>query len=112
MAWHYVNIEIGSAGYDAARDCPGGRLRGGADRPRYAAFFPIHAPPKPRKPKRCVFLIHFVGDVHQPLHAADRQDKGGNDVKVRWHGRRVSLHQIWDQDVVAALGGFRTYCGR
>ena len=50
------------------------------------------------------FLIHFVGDVHQPLHAADRRDKGGNDVKVRWHNKRLSLHQIWDQDVVTPLG--------
>jgi hypothetical protein len=42
--------------------------------------------------------------VHQPLHAADRHDKGGNDVDVHWRGKRLSLHQVWDQDVVTALG--------
>ena len=46
-----------------------------------------------------------MADIHQPLHAADRQDKGGNDVKLRWHNKRLSLHQIWDQDVVTPLGG-------
>jgi hypothetical protein len=50
------------------------------------------------------FLIHFVGDLHQPLHAADRNDKGGNGELFRWHGKRLSLHQIWDQDVVTPLG--------
>jgi hypothetical protein len=45
-----------------------------------------------------------VGDIHQPLHVADRHDEGGNKIFVIWHGKRTSLHKIWDQDVVAALG--------
>jgi hypothetical protein len=60
---------------------------------------------KPAKSEALLFLIHFVADVHQPLHAADRNDKGGNGLMVRLGGKRLSLHQVWDQDVVAALGG-------
>ena len=51
-----------------------------------------------------LYLIHFVGDVHQPLHAADRRDKGGNSLAVYLNRHRDNLHGIWDQDVVAALG--------
>jgi hypothetical protein len=50
------------------------------------------------------FLIHFVGDVHQPLHAADNRDKGGNATRVVLRGQRTNLHAVWDVDVVRALG--------
>jgi hypothetical protein len=46
-----------------------------------------------------VFLIHFVGDLHQPLHAGEKADKGGNDVKVTYgiYGtQRLNLHSVWD----------------
>jgi hypothetical protein len=45
------------------------------------------------------FLIHFVGDLHQPLHAGDRADKGGNEVSARYGvyaPRRFNLHSVWD----------------
>ena len=103
-AWHYVNIEIGSGGYNAARDCPGGDCVV-AQINRDAGILADARAPRTAKVEALRFLIHFVGDVHQPLHAADRQDKGGNDVKLRWHNKRLSLHQIWDQDVVTPLGG-------
>ncbi len=49
------------------------------------------------------FLLHFVGDLHQPLHAADNHDRGGNDVKV-WSGSKaLSLHHLWDVEFVQAL---------
>jgi hypothetical protein len=50
------------------------------------------------------FLIHFAGDIHQPLHAADNGDRGGNDIHVRLAGARVSLHRIWDTNVVETMG--------
>lgn len=51
------------------------------------------------------YLLHFVGDLHQPLHAADNQDRGGNCVLVALGGSRtVNLHAYWDTTVVNALG--------
>lgn len=52
------------------------------------------------------FLLHFVGDVHQPLHAADNMDEGGNKVPVLF-GRLVvagNLHSYWDTTLVQRLG--------
>jgi len=46
-----------------------------------------------------VFLIHFVGDLHQPLHAGEHEDKGGNDVAATYGSyspRRFNLHSVWD----------------
>jgi hypothetical protein len=51
------------------------------------------------------FLLHFVGDLHQPLHAADSLDRGGNTKRVSALGFRAgNLHQFWDTAFVARLG--------
>jgi len=51
------------------------------------------------------FLLHFVGDVHQPLHASDNQDRGGNCVHVSLGGQlTTNLHNFWDTTVLAPLG--------
>ncbi|WP_026462774.1 S1/P1 nuclease [Adhaeribacter aquaticus] len=42
------------------------------------------------------YLVHLVGDIHQPLHAGTRNDSGGNGVKVEWFGRPTNLHSVWD----------------
>ncbi len=47
-----------------------------------------------------IFLIHFVGDIHQPLHLGRPGDKGGNDVSVNWMGKKTNLHAIWDTDMI------------
>jgi hypothetical protein len=46
------------------------------------------------------FLIHLVGDAHQPLHAADRNDAGGNHVAVTFFDRPMSLHAVWDVGII------------
>jgi hypothetical protein len=42
------------------------------------------------------FVVHLVGDLHQPLHAGKCCDKGGNDVKVTFFGKPTNLHAVWD----------------
>lgn len=49
------------------------------------------------------FLVHFVGDLHQPLHAGDNHDRGGNDLKVVLNGQPSNLHSAWDTALVVAL---------
>ena len=46
------------------------------------------------------FVVHIVGDLHQPLHAGKCCDKGGNEVKVKWFGRDLNLHSVWDSALV------------
>lgn len=47
-------------------------------------------------------LVHLVGDIHQPLHVGRGDDRGGNDVKVRWFGQNSNLHRVWDSDMIEA----------
>jgi len=49
------------------------------------------------------FLLHFVGDLHQPLHTADNHDRGGNGVKVSSGSKALALHHLWDTEFVRAL---------
>ncbi|XP_010916395.1 endonuclease 2 [Elaeis guineensis] len=47
-----------------------------------------------------MFLAHFMGDVHQPLHVAFEADEGGNTIDVRWYRRKSNLHHVWDVNMI------------
>lgn len=42
------------------------------------------------------FIVHIVADLHQPLHAGNGSDRGGNDFDVLWFGEETNLHSVWD----------------
>ena len=46
------------------------------------------------------FLVHLVGDIHQPLHVGNGEDRGANDVKVRWFRSNANLHSVWDSRMI------------
>lgn len=46
------------------------------------------------------FLIHFIGDLHQPLHVGRDEDAGGNKIKVVWFGQASNLHKLWDKQLI------------
>ncbi|OZG73360.1 hypothetical protein BTA51_10020 [Hahella sp. CCB-MM4] len=48
------------------------------------------------RPKALMFLGHFVGDIHQPLHVAYEDDRGGTQTMVSFGGKEYSLHYVWD----------------
>lgn len=45
-------------------------------------------------------LIHFLGDIHEPMHIGRKEDLGGNKVSLSWFGKRTNLHHIWDEELV------------
>ncbi|KAJ0989154.1 hypothetical protein J5N97_007510 [Dioscorea zingiberensis] len=47
-----------------------------------------------------MFLAHFVGDAHQPLHAGFEADEGGNSIIVHWYRRKTNLHHVWDVSMI------------
>jgi hypothetical protein len=102
-SWHFVNIEVGSKGYDPKRDCPKDNCVVRQIEREAGLLRDPHAPFATRR-DTLRFLIHFVGDLHQPLHASDRHDKGGNGFAVFMGRRRTNLHRVWDEDLVEALG--------
>ena len=46
------------------------------------------------------FLVHFVGDLHQPMHLGRLADLGGNKVSTKWFGRTINLHSLWDSSLI------------
>lgn len=46
------------------------------------------------------FLVHLMGDVHQPMHVGRFEDLGGNRTKVEWFGKTTNLHALWDYDMI------------
>jgi hypothetical protein len=101
--WHYVDIPLNAPTYRAARDCP----RGDCVVAQIAAAQRVLADPRRPNGARAQalrFLIHLAADIHQPLHAVDNDDRGGNQVRITLRGDRTNLHQLWDSRVVEALG--------
>ncbi|MBR5133220.1 MAG: S1/P1 nuclease [Alistipes sp.] len=50
-----------------------------------------------------MMLIHLVGDMHSPLHAGHKSDRGGNGTKVKYFGQQKKLHSLWDSDIVESV---------
>ncbi|NJL30033.1 MAG: hypothetical protein HC897_20130 [Thermoanaerobaculia bacterium] len=48
------------------------------------------------------FLVHFIGDLHQPLHAGYAGDRGGNEIQLLWFGQPSNLHKVWDDGLIAS----------
>ena len=104
---HYVSIRDASCSFDAARNCRHGECVVGAIQ-RYARRLGDPDLSRGQRAEALKFLVHFVGDVHQPLHTGHRPDKGGNDfqISLRWRNetRATNLHSIWDYYLLASAG--------
>lgn len=96
---HYVNFGSSDCRFDAARDCRGGACVVAAI-DRYARILGDRSRPDKERAEALRFVVHFVADAHQPLHAGYRADRGGNRYQVRLHGRGTNLHSVWDTPVV------------
>ncbi|XP_049403233.1 endonuclease 2 isoform X1 [Solanum stenotomum] len=50
-----------------------------------------------------LFLSHFFGDIHQPLHVGFTSDRGGNTIDVHWYTRKTVLHHVWDSNIIETV---------
>ena len=105
--WHYVNMNIHDTDYDAAQVCPKDQCVI-AQIERFRNTLANRAASFKKRQKALKYLVHFVGDLHQPLHAGDNHDRGGNDVEVEFLGQKINpyshkpwnLHAVWDSAIV------------
>jgi hypothetical protein len=98
---HYVNLPAGELAWHPERYCRNGDCVVGAVE-RYQAVLANRSAPPAERAEALRFVMHFVGDLHQPLHVGDRGDRGGNDVSVTWRDRKTNLHAVWDTDLLRA----------
>ena len=117
--WHYVNYPLGQCDFVPARDCPGGDCVIGAIE-KQRAILADRSQSREARRDALKFLVHFIGDIHQPMHAGNRNDLGGNkfqvslrtDVQPEPYARKkyvdgvmgTNLHSVWDYYVLAERG--------
>jgi hypothetical protein len=117
--WHFVNIPRDDTAYDAVRDCKPQDSEVNNDCAvaaieHYRQVLADTSQPADVRARALIFLVHFVGDIHQPLHTADDNDRGGNNVPVKWFGKLThligdkvvpwNLHSVWDEGIIARSG--------
>jgi S1/P1 Nuclease len=96
FSWHYQNVDICKP-FDLTAACKDGHCVS-RQVDRAVKLLKDKAVPPSERLMALAFLTHFVGDLHMPLHAGDRGDRGGNDVKAAYGivAGRVNLHLLWD----------------
>jgi len=95
-SWHYQNVDVCKP-FDQKSACRDGNCVS-AQIERNAKLLADESVPERERVMALAFLVHFVGDLHMPLHAGDRGDLGGNRVSAAYGliGGRTNLHSVWD----------------
>lgn len=101
--WHYVNMAEDGCAARPATQCPGGDCLYAAIATQ-RAILSDRARPLAERRQALKFLVHFVGDAHQPLHAGFARDRGGNTHQIRHAGEGSNLHRLWDRELPARAG--------
>jgi len=96
-SWHYVTIPEGKT-YNTSEKSDKGDAYEAILKQKEVLQNPQSSPDEKRDAVR--MLVHLVGDFHQPLHVGNGEDRGGNDVKVKWFYKKSNLHRIWDSEMI------------
>ena len=96
--WHYVDIQLDDTSYVPERDCKDGCVIKAIN--DQVAILSNRSLPDSARAMALKFVVHFVGDLHQPLHSGERNDRGGNDVTITFAGRTTNLHSLWDSGLL------------
>jgi endonuclease I len=96
---HYINVPRDATSVDLDRDCDDEECVVAAIR-KFRDQILDESLPFAWRVNAAKFLVHFVGDVHQPLHVSYADDKGGNETEVSFFGTDLKLHAIWDTSIL------------
>lgn len=97
--WHYINMAEDDCRYEPAKHCSGGNCIIEALKAQTTVLGDASQPDAVRL-QALKFVVHLVGDIHQPMHAGYGHDKGGNDFQVQYNGRGTNLHSMWDSGML------------
>jgi len=97
-SWHYVNFPLDGT-YESSKKNPEGDIITGINR----CIEVLKSETSSTQDKRFFLklLVHFLGDIHQPMHIGQAVDKGGNTIQVQWFGKGTNLHRVWDENMIA-----------
>jgi hypothetical protein len=95
--WHYMNIADGEPLADFQHP-PEGDVLWAID--RFAGRLRDESLGRGERAEALKFLVHFIVDLHQPLHVGLADDRGGNSVRLRYRGEATNLHRLWDTHAI------------
>jgi nuclease S1 len=101
-AWHYVNFPQGDCNFQETRDCPDGHCVVAAIQKQTEVL--ATDPSAEKRLKALKYLVHFMADVHQPLHAGFAEDRGGNKFTLKRFMQQTNLHAVWDSGLIRYTG--------
>jgi hypothetical protein len=104
--WHFVDIPLPVSSYDPDRDCGGGNCVVVQIQKFAAVLGNKNVAPADRL-IALKFVVHFVGDIHQPLHCEDNGDRGGNSIHLSYFKRSTNFHAVWDGGIIEQALGVR-----
>lgn len=99
--WHYVNFSLDKA-YGEETVNPDGDVIQAID-----ICINVLKNPNETQANKSFYLkllVHFIGDLHQPMHLGLAEDKGGNNFQVQWFGRGSNMHRVWDSGLIDNFG--------
>lgn len=96
-AWHYINVPDGKDFLEIDRNASGDILTALSMFENQIADKNL---PKEKRAEAIKFYLHFMGDLGQPMHLGRKEDKGGNEIKLKWFDKESNLHAIWDEEMV------------
>jgi nuclease S1 len=102
-SWHYINVPIGDARFDPKLIRNENNVV--VKIKHYRKILADKSQPKQERQRALLFLVHFVSDIHQPLHVGDNNDHGGNDTQIQFFTEGTNLHKLWDSDLIHKIGG-------
>ncbi|KRG66780.1 endonuclease [Stenotrophomonas terrae] len=101
-SWHYVNMAEDDCAFSPPKHCANGNCVVGALQEQSALLANRQLSDAERL-QALKFVVHLVGDLHQPLHAGYGHDRGGNNYQLQFNGRGTNLHSVWDSGMFYTL---------
>ncbi|RTQ51467.1 S1/P1 Nuclease [Hymenobacter gummosus] len=104
-SWHFVNLPLGMGYADFER-----ALKAKTEVNAYQALqaniklLGDKKQPREKRIDALKFVVHLVGDIHEPMHVSRAEDKGGNDIQLQFQGEGSNLHRMWDSGLIHAHG--------
>lgn len=99
--WHYINLSLDES-YANAKKNPKGDVVMAIK--KCIAKVKDQNEPKNERAFYLKLLVHFIGDLHQPMHVGRKEDRGGNSIRLQWFGKTSNLHRLWDSHLIDSHG--------
>jgi hypothetical protein len=96
--WHFVSIPDDET-YESSEHEPAGDIITSIK--EMVSVLKSRSASAINKQHALMFIVHLVGDIHQPLHVGRPSDRGGNEIKVLFEGRSMNLHSLWDSGMIS-----------